>query len=126
MGELIFDLKKNQDKVNLIISGDLTMGNASKLKGAMLSALNTELPVYLEIKEVEDVDVSFFQLICALHRSGISKGFELEVKHPFPEKVREKAVILGWKRAISCVVGRGHECVWVKEFSDGKETVNSR
>ncbi len=66
----------------LSLAGDLTMAEVQETKQALLEAIGEVDTLRLDLKEIEAVDVSFIQLLCAAHRECFlsEKGIFLEVR----------------------------------------------
>jgi STAS domain len=71
-------------ELTLILHGSARVGDAQALAEEFGRTLESPLPlVSLDWKGIDDVDVSFYQLVLALHRSLADRGRHLTV-HPLP------------------------------------------
>ncbi|MBF0627434.1 MAG: STAS domain-containing protein [Magnetococcales bacterium] len=73
----------------LSLSGDLTIRNAAEFKEAMANAMDQSKQLELNLSEVERVDLTTIQILCAAHRSLLKKGKTLSISGNLPSALRE-------------------------------------
>ncbi len=96
----------------VVLSGDLVVDRAVELREVLLQALGGKGRVVVGFRKVGRVDLSFLQLLCALHRSALKGGREFSLSwRDLPAGVREEARSAGFPRRVGC----GPGCLWIDE-----------
>lgn len=62
------------DKLELKVTGSLTIGEASRFKEVLLETLNTTQELRLDLSEVTEIDLAGLQLLCAAHHLAQTRG----------------------------------------------------
>ncbi len=75
----VVDFKENKDKLEIDFSGQLTIANISKITERVKSNLKNPSNVLINVDNVDNLDISFIQLLHAIKNSGKKKGFEVQV-----------------------------------------------
>ena len=98
------------EKKKLGFCGKLTFPNAAVLRGKLAGALEEE-SVEISFGEVEDVDISFLQLLCAALRTAEGTSREVTVADgPVPPGVSELVVTAGMVSPL----GRKGDGFWLR------------
>lgn len=72
-----FGLRADGDRGVLVLTGDVGVERAERLKEALLKAMERFKRIEIDLGGVEETDLSLLQLLCAAHRSGKAKGIEV-------------------------------------------------
>lgn len=98
------------------VPADVTVKNAAAFKETLLEALQTHAKVSLDLSEVEDVDMSFFQLLCAAHKSAMDGGMDFSCgQKDASAAVREAVSFAGFSRHVGCSFSDASSCLWLEE-----------
>jgi anti-anti-sigma regulatory factor len=92
--------------------GRLTVGNAAGLKRRLLEEMAAADSFTLSFGEIEAIDLSFFQLLCAFHRSAARDGKGIGIKFPVSPAVRKAMAGLGFERMMGCAEHGDKSCLW--------------
>jgi anti-anti-sigma regulatory factor len=65
--------------VTLTVTGRATIQVAAELKGRLLAALHAASSITVDVSGITGADSSFFQLLCAAHRSALATGREVRL-----------------------------------------------
>lgn len=116
---IIVNRKMGKGKRILEVGGSLTVSGVGELKIALQESLETGDPLELIFSEVEDVDLSFIQVVAAA-RDG-DRGNVLTVGAPVPEIVRESIRVAGLHNHDNCTKP---DCLWcsMDQAAKGKGT----
>ncbi len=87
----------------LTFSGGLTLPNASKIRAALLAAIECGEDVTVECARVTAVDLSGLQLLCSAYRTADERGRKLTLKPPFPTVLLDVITELGFTREGRCL-----------------------
>ncbi|MBF0163501.1 MAG: STAS domain-containing protein [Magnetococcales bacterium] len=84
-----FSLDSARSVGTLSLSGDLTIRNAAEFKEAVANAMDQAKQLELNISEVERLDLTTLQILCAAHRTLLKKGRTLSISGSIPSIFRE-------------------------------------
>ncbi|MBF0213264.1 MAG: STAS domain-containing protein [Magnetococcales bacterium] len=73
----------------LSLTGDLTIRNAAEFKEAVANAMDQTQQLELNLSEVERIDLTTLQILCAAHRTMLKKGRTLTISGAIPPALRE-------------------------------------
>jgi anti-anti-sigma regulatory factor len=93
----------------LEISGSLTVGQSAELKKAIQGSLKKSKELQLVIKQVDEVDLSFLQVIAAAIKSAESENKKFVFQFPVPDQVLESVILGGLQNHGSC---QAESCLW--------------
>ena len=96
----------------LSFQGDMTMMHALEIKKDLLEATGEADILQLDLHEIESVDVSFVQLICAAHRECASSGKKISLQIGSSEPVKELFNRAGYSKQFGCPAAYRESCVW--------------
>ncbi len=102
-------MKKTGNSQVLELTGSLTAAWSADLKRAIQSGLKKGPELQLVIKNVEDVDLSFIQVISSALKTAQKEDKELTVKLPVPDPVVESVILAGLQNHGTC---RIDSCLW--------------
>ena len=71
----------------LLLSGALTIQQALPLKEALVRASSEADPLTIDLEQVENMDLTALQLLCAAHRDWRRRGKKTTCKGTIPEAV---------------------------------------
>ena len=93
----------------LEISGSLTAAWSADLKKEIQVGLKESSGVLLVIKNVEDMDLSFLQVVAAALKTAQQENKELTLKLPVPDLFVEKVILAGLQNHGACLTDN---CLW--------------
>ena len=102
------------DREFVTISGSLTVEHASEIKDALQEALGQKAKnIVLSLGAVTGADLSFFQVLCAAHKTATTYGKFFSV-----EQFRQDVLIrahrgMGFTRRIGCALDKTRSCVFM-------------
>lgn len=112
-------IEKDGNKTILILSGELTIESASELKNAFVQILENTDHVFLDLKNVTEIDLSGLQLLCSAHRTSLHLKKSLGLADGYPQALSRAVEESGYLSRYSiCVQERQENCLWV-EISKG-------
>jgi len=86
-------------RIRLVCSGGFSLADAQGLKQAMVGALNdSEASLALDLQDVADVDLTFFQLLFALSAQARLDGKSVVLDTSMPDALCRRAEELGIAR----------------------------
>ena len=106
----IAELKRDLKSVTL--AGDLTVENASEIRDALIEAIHKEDGISLDISGVTDLDVSFLQIICSLHRTVFKTGKTINIQGEMPRSIRHAISDYGYICRGDCIYDEQKTCVF--------------
>lgn len=97
---------KGRDGHTLTLSGSLTLPHAGRLKEALLNALSGTEELIIAFDIIDDVDLSFLQLICSAEMLASCNGKKLTfASRDNPPMIEALAKLAGFK-GLACVESR--------------------
>ena len=98
-----------EDGAVVTVDGRLTASQAGRLHQLLLEAFESAGRVELSLRNVQEADVSFLQLLCAAHRTAVARGVAFTVSglmssDPVLRLIRAAAA----ERGLGCPA----ECLW--------------
>jgi anti-anti-sigma regulatory factor len=103
--------KKNGREV-LTVSGALTVKHAKALKAAFLEAVRNAPSVEVEVEKIDDIDVTFVQLVCSAHRMAADLDKQMTITGLEQERFSEMLGRFGFFRHIGCHESTRKSCLW--------------
>lgn len=107
-------LDNTKNKVTVKISGDMTVLSTGALYRKLLELSETADEVELELDDIENADMTFFQLLCSAHRSFVAKDKTFSVSGN-KKTLYERKEFTGFIRHKGCSKDKLNDCVLVKE-----------
>ena len=96
----------------VVLSGSLSLRAASEIRKQLLHALDEADTIKLLLQDVEDIDLSLVQIVCAVHRSAIQKNKSLIMQDNLPDEFIQIIEDAGLNGHIGCSSGGRDCCVW--------------
>jgi len=107
-----FSLEQSEETAKLVISGSMTIEDASNLKTAIAGIIADSVHIEIDLKKSETTDLSCLQILCAAHRSAVLAGKKLALLNA-PDSLRTCLEDAGFPRQTGCL---HHEtCLWQEE-----------
>ena len=103
---------KESTKREVVLSGSLSLGAASAIRQQLLDAFDEADTVKLLLHDIDDIDLSIVQIICAAHRSAILKNKTLILQDNLPELFAQIIEDAGLDGHIGCSADEKECCVW--------------
>lgn len=98
MGAFFLDSGQS-GRIRLVCSGGFSLEDAQGLKQAMVGALNnSDAALALDLQDVSDADLTFFQLLFALSAQARLDGKSVVLDTSMPDSLCRKAEELGIAR----------------------------
>ena len=104
---------KSITRKEVVLSGSLSLSSAADNRKQLLQALDEADTVQLILQEVEDVDLSLVQIICAAHRSAIQRDKLLELQNDLPDIFTQIIEDAGLHSHIGCTSDKRGCCIWL-------------
>lgn len=82
-----FSLSSSGGGGALLLSGALTIQHAVPLQEALVRATNEADPLTINLEQVDNMDLTALQLLCAAHRAWQEQGKEISRMGTVPEVV---------------------------------------
>ncbi len=95
----------------LTMEGALTLPCINEIRDRLLRAVQQADDIVIDMREVTDLDLSGFQVMCAAHKSAIRLGKRLSVAGTSPA-VAAIAARAGYVRQSACTGALHGTCLW--------------
>ncbi|MEN6620983.1 MAG: STAS domain-containing protein [Smithella sp.] len=105
--------KGSSQKTTLVMNGNLTISQACTTRDEIHKALKNTRHVELDMESVEEVDLSFLQLLCSAHRTSLSLDKILSIKGTIPEVFKKSIEDNGFMRERGCKMDSTNTCLWI-------------
>ena len=96
----------------VVLSGSLALRSAGEIRKQLLRAFEEADKVSLLFRDVEEVDLSLVQIICAAHHSAVRNGKTLTMQGSLPDAFTQVIDDAGLNGHISCSADARGCCVW--------------
>lgn len=110
----ILHTQKNDREV-LTVSGALTVKRAKALRAALLQAVQNAPAVEVHVEKIEDLDVTFAQLICSAHRTAADLNKTMTITGLEQERFNQMLGRFGFFRHIGCHESTRKSCLWLHD-----------
>lgn len=109
-------ISKTEEGIEGLLSlwGDMTMPHAQEIRTTLLEAVDKVDTLSLDLDEIESVDVSFVQLICAAHRECEKNDKMIFLQGKKEGSVHDILQRTGYSKQIGCPAGSQKSCLWKK------------
>ena len=107
-----FKRKQLKKHTKLILSGELTIVYAEHLKSVLKETLDQQDHVVLDLKQVEEMDLSALQLLCSAHRTALANGKTIHFVCQPPCELGQTLSLSGFVRDIGCDYKAEENCLW--------------
>ncbi|MBF0406307.1 MAG: hypothetical protein HQM10_03050 [Candidatus Riflebacteria bacterium] len=105
--------------VRLELSGDASVACASKVKDIFLETLEKSDNITICPEKITTLDISFFQLLCAFHKSALKNRKKLKLDQNLPAGFVELVRLSGFEREQGCSREGDESCFWAMEHKNG-------
>jgi anti-anti-sigma regulatory factor len=95
------DYKENKDLLEITFSGQLTINNIKKINESVKSHLRSPGAVSIHVKDVDNIDLTFIQLLQAIKNSGKKKGFSVQTGMELPNDLKALLINAGFGKMIN-------------------------
>lgn len=103
--------QKSAKTIRLDFSGPLTVKNAAELKDVLLSTLDEEETMIINLAEVTEIDLSSLQLLCSVHQYALKNGKEISLNDP-EENLLSAGKVAGFHSGKKCRYEKNNGCLW--------------
>ncbi len=107
-----FSIDESNSTGTLVLSGDQTVQNAAILKETILEGIGNVDSLVMNLEQVERVDLSTVQVLCAAHRTLKKAGKALVLAGSVPATVTETIADAGFN---GCMGDDDTSGLWTKE-----------
>lgn len=97
----------------LTVGGVLTVKHAKALSAALLEAIRKAPAIEVDIAHIDDVDVSFAQLLCSAHRMAADMNKQMTITGLEQERFGHMLGRFGLIRHIGCNESTRNSCLWL-------------
>jgi len=94
--------------------GKCTIEAAGRIRTLLMERLAEPGGVLLNLSDVDEVDLSFLQLLCAAHKSASNSGKTFGLEGALSEPLIRKAREAGFACRGECGPHLNEECLWTK------------
>jgi anti-anti-sigma regulatory factor len=105
---------RSAGKSTVKLMGEWTIERAGELKGMLSEGLEGGECIVVDVEEIENVDLSCLQLLCAAHRASLREGKLLTLGGKRPDQFRKRVHEAGFSRALGCHKDPGKSCLWIE------------
>jgi len=107
--------EKKNDREVLTVSGALTVKHAKALRAAFLEALRNAPAVEVNVEMINDLDVTFAQLVCSAHRMAAGLNKQMTITGIEQERFSRMLGRSGFFRHIGCHESTRKSCLWLHD-----------
>lgn len=101
------------DPTTVVLNGDLTVRNANTVKIAILSALNKNDMVIVDITNMSAGDLSLVQIFCSAHRTADILHKQFSIRGGDRKTYQQLIWQSGYSRHIGCSESLRKSCLWM-------------
>jgi anti-anti-sigma regulatory factor len=106
-------LEKKGEKIQVVLSGELTLPQADEIKHIFLKALGEAGDISIVLEHIQDVDLSLLQLFCSLHRSAWQQKKQINLEGTASQTLIDAVDTAGFSRHSGCTPDFDKSCLWV-------------
>ncbi|MBF0357518.1 MAG: STAS domain-containing protein [Magnetococcales bacterium] len=103
---------ESNSTTTLILTGDVMIQSASQLRETLLEGISEATTLVINLEQVERIDLSTVQILCATHRALIKAGKSLLIEGAIPESVQETVADAGYG---GCMGDTDSTGLWTKD-----------
>ncbi|MBI5675800.1 MAG: STAS domain-containing protein [Nitrospirae bacterium] len=108
-----FKVTESDGGGEIVLSGSLTIKNASKLRTKFIDALMKEDNLSVCIDADAGVDLSFLQLLCSSHRTALKLGKSITLRILAKANFLTAVENAGYTRRRGCARDNNGTCLWL-------------
>lgn len=109
---MIADIEGPDETGTITLKGELTVQHASRLKEVLLDGIAKTSRLAIDVKGIEEVDLSCLQVLCSAHRSALGSGKVIALRGPWPDPLRRVVETSGFSEGNSCRSRKDAPCLW--------------
>lgn len=100
----------------LSLRGTATIDCCNELKAALLDALESSRELIVEVGELDEIDLSGLQLLCAAHKSAMQRDKLLSLRGERSPSFESRIEEGGFHCTLpsTCLKSRGESCLWFR------------
>jgi anti-anti-sigma factor len=103
---------KSGKKGVLRLKGMLTISQAEELKKTLIKALKKVNELEVDLKKVDEIDISCLQLLCSAHKTAAKSSKRLVLGSDVPEDITHNIMHSGYFRTVGCINKEKDKCLW--------------
>ncbi len=108
-------ISRNKKKALVSLEGEITIQNIGEFKKELLGQTAKFSNIELNVDQLENVDLTFYQVICAFHHHCNSNDVILKIKGDIPEAIKKITETAGFSDKKSCSKIPEQNCIWSGE-----------
>ncbi|WP_045215237.1 STAS domain-containing protein [Desulfonatronovibrio magnus] len=89
------EIKTDDQGAVMILQGNLNIECAKELHNVIVDTISVHEVIRVDMAQVDGVDLSFLQIVCALYKEAVIEGKKL-VFDPVPDRIQNKAEKMGF------------------------------
>lgn len=97
----------------LELDGVWTVEHAERLKAILLESLESSESIVIGSENLEEIDLSCLQLLCAAHRRSLELGKPLQLHKNRSMSFKRVVATAGFARTLGCHKDPHKSCLWV-------------
>ena len=90
------DYKRNNNELNMTFTGQLTINSIKKITESVKSQIADQAVINITVKDVDNIDLTFIQLLHSIKNSGKKKGFGVNLSMTLPEDLKSLIINAGF------------------------------
>jgi len=94
------DYKKNNNELSIVFSGQLTINSITKITDSVKTNISHPSKIEISVKDVENIDLTFIQLIEAIKNSGRKDGYKVTVSMKLSDDLNSLLENAGFKNLL--------------------------
>lgn len=95
------DHKNNQGVIEIVLTGQLTINTIDKIMAKMKEIIVKPSEVSIQVEDVENMDLTFIQLIFAIKNSGKKEKYKVEVSFDLSEELTSLITNAGFQKILN-------------------------
>ena len=103
-----------EDKGAFELRGPCTVEEAGKIRSLLMEQLREKDCLALNLEGVESADLSFLQILCAVHKSALHAKKTIVVDGALPESLIQKVREAGFACRRECGPDLNKDCLWTE------------
>lgn len=104
----------------IILGGELTIAHAKSIRDALAEAVKKAREVHVMFQDVQEVDVSFFQILCSAHLTAENMHKSLTIGELNNGIIGRALEQFGFMRHVGCRSACVSPCLWLCATSSDK------
>ena len=105
---------KKRGSVTVLLPEDLTVGRVTEIRSLLKEALDESQNLEVNTENAAEVDLTFLQLMCSLHRTALSLNKSVRLTAPSNPALEKAVADNGYRRARGCHMDTTNTCLWTE------------